>query len=1041
MPSHSTDAASGSPHADYLLEVEVWQSRPDVSEGSLYPATQRLLEHWGRRLGLSRVEALLLPRRTEWGCPDFRVSGPGGRLVGYVEVKRPDADPDLVRKTSQLRRYLQGHPNLLLLAGLEMRLFRHGEPIGEARVEIQPSARDLLSTFFSYHPAPHKNAESLARSMAAATRILALHAEALLAPEEPRGETLRGLHDAFTRYLVPDLSGHRFADLYAQTVAYGLFAARHHLAETRPDATFTRQEAFSAVPATHGVLQDLFRYVFLKDPPREILWCVDDLVEMLAVADLPALFRETTRSRKDPVHHFYETFLAAYDPELRKRRGVYYTPPEVVSYIVRSVHHLLDRELGYPGGLAHRKVRLLDPAAGTLAFPVEAVRQAFDAYRERCGPNAHPGRFRDELLERFLAVELLVAPYAIGHLKAAVLFSELGCPLESHQRLAFYLGNALETKEPRQGELPPHTALSEEARHVLGLREMPIPVVLGNPPYAGHSANREARFRDLLEGWERPDGTRDDGCYRVDGEPLDERNTKWLQDDYVKFLRFAQWKIDQAGHGVVAFVTNHGYLDNPTFRGFRESLLDTFDRLYLLDLHGNQKKGEHDANVFDGVRQGVAIALLVKLRETPRSSEPKRVLRADLRGSQREKLAWLDRHDVGSTSWEEIRPRSPLYLFEARDAELEDRFRSWPAVNEIFELGSVGVVTGDDAHTTAFSEDELRLRVSRDRSFIRTSKSGQIWEPSDKIYWKQLDAQRDVSRDEWWRFRVRPYLFRPFDRRAVLYADYALERSRWNVMQHFFRDNVGLVVTKQHKKRPGAFVTDRITAHKVVSPYDICYVFPLWRYPEEVLAPEDREAQARLFTGEPLPRTPNLDRAFRKMLEHRYGRRPEPEDVLGHVYAVLSSPRYLETYAELLKTGFPRIPFPDEWAAFRESSRLGRELIDLHLLRDERLDDAERLLCGEGSDCIGRRPRRDSDWLEDEEALRLNEDDQLLRGISREIWRFRIGGHRVLRSYLNTRKGRPLLPDLRHLERTVAAIRHTLALADRLDAAEMYGGP
>jgi len=425
------------------------------------------------------------------------------------------------------------------------------------------------------------------------------------------GGHLLGFYEAFQKHLIAGLTLEDFADLYAQTITYGLFAAR-----VRARENFNRREAFYAIPHTIGILRDLFRFISLEDLPAQLEWIVDDIAEVLAVADVKGILHQFFHEGKgaDPIVHFYETFLSVYDPEERERRGVYYTPEPVVSYIVRSLHQILKERFGKPDGLASAGVTLLDPAAGTMTFVAKAAQVAVKEFIEKYGAAGRESFIRDHILENFYAFELMMAPYAVGHLKMALVLEELGYKLGPEERFKFYLTNTLEMEELAESQLPGLASLAEESHRAGEVkREVPILVILGNPPYSGHSANKGPWIRSLIEDYKY-----------VDGKPLGEKNPKWLQDDYVKFLRFAEWKIAQAGQGVVGMITNHSYLDNPTFRGMRWHLMQTFDEIYILDLHGNSLKkercpdGSPDQNVFD-IQQGVAIAFFLKYGDEKRS--------------------------------------------------------------------------------------------------------------------------------------------------------------------------------------------------------------------------------------------------------------------------------------------------------------------------------------------------------------------------------------------------------------------------------------
>lgn len=1013
---------------DYLEQVYGMEQRPDAREESFYPCLRDLLERFAKFRGLE-IDVTVIPRKTEDCLLDFQVRDGEQRIVGYVEAKPPGTNLDVVERSEQVKRYRRAFPNLILTNFYELRLYRRDEPA--ARVEIatrftsryagpvlqrESELADLLDLFLDFATPAHTSADSLAVALALRARILGARIEKLLEDDEEKASELAGLYQAFKDHLLAGLDQREFADLYAQTMAYGLLVARQ-----RAPSGFARSSVDRYIPPTNGILRQVFRYVSLATTPKEIAWIFDDIVDLLALTPVAKIFERYFHGGRgrDPVLHFYETFLQHYDSRLRKRRGVYYTPPEVVSYVVRSVHQLLQSRLGKRDGLADPTATLLDPAAGTLTFIVEAIRCAIDAVRDEMGDGGVMPLLRDHVLRDFYAFELMMAPYAIGHLKIGLILDEMGHPLANDERVQLYLTNALEMEDLAQSNLPGMAALSRESHAAAVIKkERTVSVILGNPPWSGHSANRSDAIVELhKEGNVAADGRRDDGYYQIDGRPLDEKNPKWLQDDYVKFLRFAQRKIDQAGEGIVAFVTNHSYLDNPTFRAMRRSLLETFDEIYLLDLHGNSKKreqtpdGSPDANVFEGIRQGVAIAFFIK-----KPGLPKRVLRADLRDSRSAKLHWLERHDVETTDWAEIAPRSPVFLFTPRDAALEEEYRRGVPLTEIFHERSVGIVTGRDAFVVDTDPAELQRRIL----WLRGSPLPPEFLPEPPVEtatWKLKDAREDARSDKAWEKKFLPILYRPFDWRTIFYADYLIERPRERVMGHLLRGwNLGLIVPRQCKEEPGALVTDAIIAHKVVSAYDINTLFPLYLYPEE----------GRLDGSD---RAANITRNSFRRLEQRLGEEPSSELVLQFIYAILYSPAYRRRYADLLRTDFPLIPLPQDRGAFLELAGLGAVLIDLHLLRSDRLSRPLVRFEGHGSGKLTQREYRAA-----EKRIVINQEGQSFVGIDPEVWNYRVGGYQVLDHWLAGRAKRALrFEEIEELRRIATAIKETIRVQRRID--------
>ena len=710
----------------YLRSIAETRSTGRATEHSYRPALKTLLE----ALGGGGTTALNEPSHVECGAPDFIVEH-NGVPMGHVECKDVGVSLADIESSEQLKRYRAGLPNLVLTDYLEFRWYadgalrdsgRLGRLDGHGRVVFdKEGARQvdaLLGEFFTASIPSIGNPRELAERMAAKARLLRDGVGRILAQEGETGP-LYELLNAYREVLISDLLPSEFADMQAQTAAYGLFAARcRHEPGSGP---FTRQSAVFA--ETTPFLRDVFGRIAGPGIDQRIAWVVDDLARLLDRAEMGAILAAfgSRVAAEDPVVHFYEDFLAAYDPSLREMRGVYYTPEPVVSYIVRSVDRLLHDRFGLADGLATTdkvaaadgaregvpKVLILDPAAGTGTFLRKVVATIRVSIEGKGLAGAWPNYVRDHLLPRLFGFELLMAPYAICHLKLALEIAgpEAGFSMPEGERLNVFLTNALEEAEDassRQIVLMAHEIAREAASADAVKRDKPVMVVLGNPPYSGHSANTGAWIRGLLRGKDGVDDTT--SYFEVDGAPLGERNPKWLNDDYVKFIRFAQWRIERTGEGVLGFVTNHSYLDNPTFRGMRQSLIETFDEIYLLDLHGNSKKkesapdGGNDENVFD-IQQGVAIGLFVKRANG--DGGPARVLHSDLWGERETgpdggKYGWLAANDVESTRWGELTPKSPRYLFIPRDETLAEEYEAGWGMTEVFPINSVGIVTGQD---------------------------------------------------------------------------------------------------------------------------------------------------------------------------------------------------------------------------------------------------------------------------------------------------------------------------------------------------------
>ena len=626
--------------------------------------------------------------------------------------------------------------------------------------------------------------------------------------------------NAFRKVLIDSLTIEQFADMYAQTLAYGLFAAR-----CNSNAAFTRQSAAGLLPKTNPFLRKLFHTIAGPDLDERIAWAVDQLTDLLARADRGSILADFgKRSRKeDPVVHFYETFLAAYDPKLRETRGVYYTPEPVVGYIVRSIDTILRRDFKLRDGLAHsgkitikrkapagkgyqavdtHRLQILDPAVGTGTFLYAVIAKIREHFEGNAG--AWPGYVAEHLLPRLFGFELLMAPYAVAHMKLGLELEESGYDFASEQRLGVFLTNSLEEAH-ELSNLPLFAVwLSEESRAASNVkRDAPVMVVLGNPPYSGHSANKGPWISRLLRGWDSLTQTATWSYFDVDGKPLGERNPKWLNDDYVKFIRFAQWRIEQTGHGVIGFVTNHGYLDNPTFRGMREKLLKTFDDIYIVDLHGNTKKkevapdGSKDENVFD-IQQGVAIGLFVRRPRTHNNTASTRVFHADIYGLRKDKYAILDAHDVATTSWTQLHPSSPDYYLSPTDDKLRTEYESSWKLTDAMPVNVLGFQTHRDSFAIAFDRAELmsRIHAMRDTT-IDDADFADRYSLRDNRDWQLRRARHLLRNDSAWEDHAIEVAYRPFDIRWGYFSHVAMDYPRRELLDHVAKKhNLTLLVPR-----------------------------------------------------------------------------------------------------------------------------------------------------------------------------------------------------------------------------------------------------
>lgn len=1031
---------------NYIKNITETYLRGDAREESYYKHLEDFLKAYADLKHIRHIDITVLPKSTEAGNPDFRIWDGKNHITGYIEAKDISVtNLDTIETSAQLKRYISTFPNVILTNFYEFRLYRNGQCIAQTTVaqqsittklKVSPPTQkieefdNLLQHFFSFSLPKIQTASGLAFELAKRTRFLRdeiINVE--INNHQSNGyHQIIGFYNTFKTYLINHLTEETFADLYAQTITYGLFAAR-----TRANGEFNRRLAFDYIPRTIGILKDIFRFISLGDPPKSMEVIIDDIAEILKVTDVHKILHEYTQTGKgnDPIVHFYETFLKVYDPEVREQRGVYYTPEAVVKYIVRSIHSILKSHFNLIDGLASEEVKLLDPAGGTLTFPAEAIHLAAHEYKQKYGTGGLNNWIKNHILQNFYAFELMMAPYAIGHIKIGFILEELGYKMNDNERFKLYLTNTLEKDNLEKTTIPGLASLSEES-HLAGevKEKTPLLVILGNPPYSGISANINEWTERLLK--EDVDGTQ--SYYKVDGHSLGEKKV-WLQDDYVKFLRFAQWKIQKHGYGVVGMITNHSYLDNPTFRGMRQSLMKTFDEIYILDLHGNSLKketapdGTKDENVFD-IRQGVAIGIFIR-NKVPQKL---RVYYLDLYGTREKKYKWLENNSFSRKNYKLIKPNSPWYLFVPWNTSNIREYQKWKRIDEIFPVNVTGIVTARDNLAIDFDKSSLERKIALFRNEKLTDDMVRdALQLKDNYQWKLSEQRKLFQSIKNWQQYFTKILYRPFDVRYIYYQDNIVFRPRREVMRHMLEGNIGLLIARQMDKSgiEPVFITQYIVdAHSITSATSITCLFPLYLYPDKPngnSSDSDKYSDMLFEPEEVYNKRANIHPSVLESLTTAYHQTPSPEEILYYIYAILYSNIYCKTYTEFLKMDFPRIPFTTKYKLFKQLSELGNQLVDLHLLKSKDLSSPIVKYQGKGT----------NDKIEkivyDEHKKRVYINaDKYFEPISPEVWNYPIGGYQVVQKYLKDRKGRDI-GDPREYSYIVTAIIKTMEIQKQID--------
>lgn len=1018
------------------------------------------------------------PTRFACGAPDYILTK-GGLPVGYIEAKDIGKDLSAKEHKEQFDRYRKSLPNLIITDYLEFRFFREGELAHTVRIgEIQGKRiipfpeqfkrfYDLIIEFTTHYGKTVRSSVKLAKMMAGKAKLMAdIIRKAIESDEKEIGglfqeqnRTLQEQYQAFKNVLIHDIKPEEFADIFSQTIAYGMFAAR--LNDHTMD-NFSRQEAAELIPKTNPFLRKLFQYVAGYDLDDRIKWLVDDLADIFRATDIRELLKDFGKATQqtDPIIHFYEDFLAEYDPKLRKSRGVWYTPEPVVKFIVRAVDDILKQEFGLAEGLADtskiktkvkipthdkrfkakqkdyeqevHRVQILDPACGTGTFLAEVVRHIHKSFEGQQGIWSQ--YVEDHLIPRLNGFELLMASYAMAHLKLSLLLEESGYTPKREQRFRVYLTNSLEEHHKDTGTLFTNW-LSNEADEANYLkRDTPVMVIVGNPPYSGVSSNMGDWILSLIEDYKY-----------VEGVHFNERK-HWLQDDYVKFIRLGQHLIDKNGEGVLAYINNHSFIDNPTFRGMRWSLLKSFDSIYVLDLHGNTLKKEicpdglPDKNVFD-IQAGVSINFLVKTGNKKKNDLAK-VFHSDLWGNREMKYSTLLVSGINNIPFKEVEYQRPYFLFASLNYKANEQYKRGFSLNKLFKINVTGIITGRDYFVVDIEKQNILDRIRdfvnpeipdselRRKYFTRTRSRKYLL--GDTRSWKVSQA-RDKIKDFNHAEKIVQISYRPFDIRNIYFHKEMIDWGREEYMKHLLvGENIGLVFRRQQlpERQTYYFVSKRIIADGLIRSDNKGgeSIAPLYLYHT---APDKKTIDNKQN------RTPNLNKEIVNSISETIDLifTPEKEttigtfapiDLLDYIYAVLHSSNYRAKFKDFLKIDFPRVPYPKNKEVFWQLVKLGGELRQIHLLESPRVEQfiTQYPVTGEN---ILQKPKYK------EEKVWINES-QYFQGVPELAWNFYIGGYQPAQKWLKDRVGRTLTyEDIRHYQKIIVALMETDRIMKEID--------
>ena len=1007
---------------NYIQSISSKFSHKETSEMGYRTDFEILLKGIFESINVKRIDHDA--KAKQGNKPDFVVLNYDVPIL-YIEAKNIGESLDKVEKSEQMARYY-GYANLVLTDYVEFRFYRNGlryeEPIKIASYDIKSRtiapnpknyahAAKTLVDFTQSQKEPIRSGEHLAKIMGGKAQRIRDNARQFLATQSDT--ELTRVYETVKKLLVHDLTPDAFSDMYAQTLVYGLFIARYY---DETPGNFSRQEARDLIPKSNPLLRHFFDHIVGPDFDKRLEFIVNELCVVFSHANVRELMSQyfkndlwgETHESPDPVIHFYEDFLKEYDSDLRKKMGAFYTPLPVVRFIIRAVDHILEREFGLSQGLADtskigetHRVQILDPAVGTGTFLTEILRNIHLRFIDQQG--RWPAYVHHDLLPRLHGFELMMAPYTIAHLKLSMMLKETGFKYFNDTRLEIYLTNSLEggSVQPELLAFDFAASVAEESKEAAVIKnKTPIMVVIGNPPYSGVSSNETDYANSLVERYKvEPGGF----------QKLQERK-HWLNDDYVKFIAFAESMIEKNGEGIMAMITNHGYIDNPTFRGMRWHLAKTFDKIYILDLHGNAKKkeispdGSKDENVFD-IQQGVAIIIGIKT-DKKKVDKLATVYHANLFGKRSFKFVEL----ANEPTWKEVNLDEKMLYFVGKNMVGREEYDEGFSAVELFPKNTTGIVTGIDKLSIFYTKDELEKMtksiLNSDNPYTEFNiKDGRKYKKEER-----LGELRNASENQPERIS-----YRPFDTRYMHYTEKSecwINSPRSDVMKHFVgRENIGLMLCRQQKIKG----FQHILVHRdiVESSYvsnktsEIGSSFPLYLYTEDG------------------SKVPNLKQEIVDEIEKIVGK-VSSEDVFDYIYAVLYSPSYREKYKEFLKIDFPRVPYPKEVKSFKALVALGAELRGLHLMESEKLDNLITTYPEIGDDKMEKVEYKDG-------KVYINKT-QYFGGVPKDAWEFYVGGYQPAQKWLKDRKGRTLNnADIEHYQKIIVALAETGRIMKEID--------
>lgn len=1000
---------------DYFKEVSREYKGRRTTELTFRTYLQTLLSNLSDNVEVSHENS----GTRDTGRPDFICFRKRSHIpIGFVETKDIGTNLNKELQSDQIKKYYNTIPNIVLTDYCRFVLYREDKVIdlvlfSEEELnktkktfdkEIINKFLQIFDIFIDFNLPTIKNVPFLAKELAKRASVLRdltleqLTQDLKTVEEGKPASSVYGFYLAF-RELIKEASPLECVDAYAQSITYGLFLSK----VSNPDENLNRDTAFIHIPATIKIIKKIFKNITGDELPRNLTVVVNILIELLNNSDMNAIMSgftfDSIKTYKDPFIYFYEDFLKEYNPQEKTRLGVFYTPEPVVLCITRSLHYLIKSTFNRQKGFAESGVTVLDFATGTGTFLANMFLLALDEIRGSGQAGIEKDKIKEHLLKNFYGFEILVAPYIIAHLKLTRLLKQNNYTLSDDERVQVYLTNTLDPNETAGGYKGFATELTEETREANVIkRDMPILVITGNPPYAQKSYNNSNFIKKLLKD------------YKVG---VVETQKGALENDYIKFIRFAQFKIEQNSEGIIGVITSNSYLDGSAHRQMRKTLMDVFDKIYIINLHGDLRDKEDieekDKNVFD-IKEGVAISFYVKLNK----KVEKKVFYADLFGDREQKYEFLRNNTLQDIKFKELVPKPKYYEFIPVNTELKEEYENFFEITQIFKEWSSGVVSGKDDALIKYTSKEVE-QVSSD-----------LFNPNKDLAY--LEKEYGIKNTTGWNIKlkkskllnkeIRKYstknimsiAYRPFDYRFVYYSDF-LQRPQKRVMQHLIKKkNIALacVRTIGNQKFKHVGIANTLIDKDYISNHT--YAFPLYLIDEN----DTNKLQV------------NFTSHFFKFVSDTYpNKKVKPEEILNYIYAILHSNNYRKRYKEELKRDFPRIPFIKDYNKFTRLSKLGGELINLHLMNTNFKKNIATF------EVSGSNEVETVKYIDDKIYINAN---QYFGGIRKEIQDFEIGNYKVLDKWLKSRKNKKLtLEEIETFINIVNILNETIKIMKEID--------